>query len=1464
MNSTPLFGIGSGAQSTILPTPPLSQTVILPARQAEIQVPSNSQLPPLVQILDIFFRQNATGQFFSGATAMNDAQFTGQRPIVGVGHHFVVYASPFAKLDTTPERVARVGGEVYCIKSPNLDRGLNEKGFRKEYYHTVLEELRVLSHPSLINHENIIGLLGLDFLEDYDDFRLAWPLLLVEYSEFGTLDAFQEDLGGLQPTCVRNLLLDIAIGLQTLHNCNIIHGDVKSENVLVFGHPIRQYVAKLSDFGLAVVSPSAAEQHYLPGCTWLWSAPEAQQKLSVLGMQLTDVYSFGLTAWRVLMNCQDPFQWISRNLEAPSNQHQFVQQMKMSPAFPQAVIQSLSGLGNSGFARQVIVATLSLEPTERSLESAIHALSDSGFGRSDAASVNPSRDLSENTQQIWEPESPEAVVRTLTNVFPWDFLTLQSRPSVIFSLLEDLEAIMSSNTPAALPAATIHFKLITTPGIQLGDKSVANQVRILHRLCDLGSQSHRAIAHIYCKLNKQALPGCFSTSWLEEAAWVGSFSALHTLKVDFPGDFHEWERKIEDNASNSAAGNIGNYDHMLLAYCRTGNLPQCHAMLDAGASALSDWDEPGALHFLAVHRDADLSTLTDRLIDAGAALDHWEGSEMDDDFLLGRCSGTPMHWAVFHQNLAFIRVLARRDKSVQEANLKRAFFIAAVMNFHDVLEILWDWAMDGNYNVPTEWVSTFRIVAAAHLEHHLPRLLRHGDNVDIAMSQTFEILFMMSSPSKPECSSCIDLLNLGVIHNRTGFVQYLLRRFDIPKTISIPHEKKDVFLSYAILSGFVDMFELFYEYKLFSLDHRSSADKFTGIQMCLAARQRNPVFVRRYIEWGCSVDEMGDSQVAEWTPFTMAVQCGLYDIASMLLQHGADKDATTGWLGGTTPLFHILHAWPDVPISRVKYLLEDLPRQGFGHVSFIGWPANGANILYCFSMAVWSHYRNSYKFSETMKFVLSMMGDKTCINQLDRIGCTALNQAARSGNLEVVRVLIEAGADVNGGLGIAPLDAALEWRDKWAKKEREAMKRQVIGERRHATKIRERADELIHLLQLNGAQERGVIENNQMMMSTITSGNYKLPSMEMLFEMASVLFDKSSTVNQGSIKPHPTKRDDFTAHHGITNRTQKAFRMFGRMIDQSLGSTSNPHPRFKSRQKIVVTLYCPHSCHPWLPCQFANGYDPQGGNQGSSPSTKSNVSQPISQLHILQSPGRQNDQWNSSTSTLIPSPQKSQPLASQSNQNQQVRPITMPGMPTMPISGFHSELNRPNTLPSMSSMQIFSEVNHLPSGTTDSSQTAPSPQWHPPIAVSPQHQPPYQSPNHRASLSPPTRSSELVISRLRTSLTSIRSPSSLSPSSSTDDLYSLDPPSNTQPPLDSIGARSLEILRSEFSQPIQLLYRACGVEEIIDIALIESTVADALGADLMRELKISFVPELQKDGRELWMHLCCVVIQENE
>jgi hypothetical protein len=199
-------------------------------------------------------------------------------------------------------------------------------------------------------------------------------------------------------------------------------------------------------------------------------------------------------------------------------------------------------------------------------------------------------------------------------------------------------------------------------------------------------------------------------------------------------------------------------------------------------------------------------------------------------------------------------------------------------------------------------------------------------------------------------------------------------------------------------------------------------------------------------------------------------------------------------LGGTTIAFAILLTWPDVPISRMRYLLQDLPGLGFGHINFIGWPAGGGSLLYALAMSHWAHYTASYRFPETFKYILNMMAHRDCLDQMDRMGCTVVNMASRGGKLEICRLLLEAGVSPNTGLSISPLNAAMDWLQKCRKKETDTLNSQVVGERRHAIKLRTRAEECVKLLQSYGAIQRGILENFDMIGSHLRHGGMRLPS----------------------------------------------------------------------------------------------------------------------------------------------------------------------------------------------------------------------------------------------------------------------------------------------------------------------------------------------------------------------------------
>lgn len=163
-----------------------------------------------------------------------------------------------------------------------------------------VRELCVLHHMRV--HENIVTLRGVGWLLKYveDDMLTPCPepiMLLEEAAE--TLKSLLQRSPSLTFQLETRLCKDVASGLLALHECGIIHGDVKPDNVLVFpfstfeeGAETTQYTCKISDFSLARLEGYR-------GCIFNWGtpaymAPERGQFLTSQELMLTDVWSLGI------------------------------------------------------------------------------------------------------------------------------------------------------------------------------------------------------------------------------------------------------------------------------------------------------------------------------------------------------------------------------------------------------------------------------------------------------------------------------------------------------------------------------------------------------------------------------------------------------------------------------------------------------------------------------------------------------------------------------------------------------------------------------------------------------------------------------------------------------------------------------------------------------------------------------------------------------------------------------------------------------------------------------------------------------------------------------------------------------------------------------------------------------------------------------------------------------------------
>lgn len=164
-------------------------------------------------------------------------------------------------------------------------------------------ELRILTHPYLRSHENIIDILGLCA----GDYSGAPSISLVlEYAPGGSLDDFLLASQITDPYTLCDFAFQVSSGLESLHALNICHGDVKPSNVLVLPRDGR-WICKVSDFGncITTTTDDIEESIEAPQGTPLYNAPEIRRlgfssKLSIIQAMRSDIFSFGLTLWDIL------------------------------------------------------------------------------------------------------------------------------------------------------------------------------------------------------------------------------------------------------------------------------------------------------------------------------------------------------------------------------------------------------------------------------------------------------------------------------------------------------------------------------------------------------------------------------------------------------------------------------------------------------------------------------------------------------------------------------------------------------------------------------------------------------------------------------------------------------------------------------------------------------------------------------------------------------------------------------------------------------------------------------------------------------------------------------------------------------------------------------------------------------------------------------------------------------------
>ncbi|KAJ3486615.1 hypothetical protein NLG97_g6579 [Lecanicillium saksenae] len=182
----------------------------------------------------------------------------------------------------------------------------------EQMFRMLITEITILRQPSVREHANLIQLQGICFDVSFKDNK-PWPVLVFEKSPLGDLYRFTANEGWNMTLEDRlSFCADIGKAMADMHSNSmfiptvevyvtlkqyedIMHGDLKPENVLIFKDSSGRYIARVIDFGFSARYADKDQLLSLPRSR-PWNAPENEGQVLWTPKQAVkaDLFCFGM------------------------------------------------------------------------------------------------------------------------------------------------------------------------------------------------------------------------------------------------------------------------------------------------------------------------------------------------------------------------------------------------------------------------------------------------------------------------------------------------------------------------------------------------------------------------------------------------------------------------------------------------------------------------------------------------------------------------------------------------------------------------------------------------------------------------------------------------------------------------------------------------------------------------------------------------------------------------------------------------------------------------------------------------------------------------------------------------------------------------------------------------------------------------------------------------------------------
>ncbi|XP_075101291.1 RAF-like serine/threonine-protein kinase 20 isoform X2 [Nicotiana tabacum] len=204
---------------------------------------------------------------------------------LGSGTYGTVYHGKWRGTDVAIKRLKKA-----CFSG----RSSQEERLIKDFW----REAQILSN---LHHPNVVAFYGV--VPDGSGGTLA---TVTEFMANGSLRNVLIKKDRSLDSCKKLLIaMDAAFGMEYLHSKNIVHFDLKCDNLLVSLRDPQRPICKVGDFGLSRIKRNTLVSGGVRG-TLPWMAPELLNGSSNRVSEKVDVFSFGIAMWEILTG-EEPY-----------------------------------------------------------------------------------------------------------------------------------------------------------------------------------------------------------------------------------------------------------------------------------------------------------------------------------------------------------------------------------------------------------------------------------------------------------------------------------------------------------------------------------------------------------------------------------------------------------------------------------------------------------------------------------------------------------------------------------------------------------------------------------------------------------------------------------------------------------------------------------------------------------------------------------------------------------------------------------------------------------------------------------------------------------------------------------------------------------------------------------------------------------------------------------------------------